>query len=209
MPTKLILIRHGETPWNAEKRYCGFKDIGISAKGRKQAIHLKKRLNGYDIYGVYSSDKKRAIQTAKIIFTGMQIKKIADLKEMHFGVFEGLTYREIMKKYPKIYSAWLKNPFTAVIPEGESLISFRKRVSRALKKIISTNKNKTIVVVCHGGSISAFITGVLKSNDFWKYIPHAVSISIIEEKNNTLKLRVFDDIAHLRRGVPCQKLPLF
>jgi broad specificity phosphatase PhoE len=198
MPTKLILIRHGETLWNAKKRYCGFKNIGLSAKGTKQAICLREKFNDIDIHKVYASDRKRAIQTAKIIFAGTKINKIPDLKEMHFGIFEGLNYREIMKKYPKIYGPWLKRPFGVVIPKGESLISFRKRVSQALKKIISANKNKTIAVVCHGGSISAFITGILKSNDFWKHIPHAASINIIEEKNNSLKVKVFNDIAHLR-----------
>ncbi len=198
MPTKLILIRHGETLWNLKKRYCGFRDIGLSAKGKKQAICLKKRLNSCDIYRVYASDRKRAIQTAKIIFAGIKIHKIPNLKEMHFGIFEGLNYREIMKKYPKIYNAWLRRPFGVVIPKGESSISFRKRVTQALKKIISANKNKTIAVVCHGGSISTFITGILKSNDFWKHIPHAASINIIEEKNNSLKVKVFNDTTHLR-----------
>ena len=195
--TRLILIRHGETLWNAKKRYCGSINIGLSAKGKKQAGRLRGRLSGMNIHKIYTSDRRRAIQTAKIIFQDAKINKIPDLKEMNFGIFEGLTYREIIKKYPKIYSAWLKRPFCVVIPRSESLISFRKRVTRALKKIIFVNKNKTVAVVCHGGPISAFVTVILKTNDFWKYIPHSASIGIAEYKNGSLKIKALNDITHL------------
>ncbi len=197
MATRLILVRHGETLWNAQKRYCGSTDIGLSAKGKKQARRLKEKLNGVSIHKIYTSGRKRAIQTAKIIFQGAKINNMPDLNEMHFGIFEGLTYREIMKKYPKIYSAWLEKPLCVTIPESESLASFRKRVTRALKKIVSVNKNKTVAVVCHGGPISAFVTVILKINDFWKYIPHSASISIIEYRNGSLKIKTLNDITHL------------
>jgi len=197
MVTKLILIRHGETLWNAQKRYCGSTDIGLSAKGRKQARSLRKRLSGMDIHKIYASGRKRAVQTAEIVFKGAKIDNMPDLKEMHFGIFEGLTYREIMKKYPKIYSAWLEKPLCVTIPESESLASFRKRVTRALKKIISVNKNKTIAVVCHGGAISAFITAVSKTNDFWKNIPRSASVSIVEHNKGCLKIKKLNDITHL------------
>ena len=197
MATRLILVRHGETLWNAQKRYCGSTDIGLSAKGKKQARRLKEKLNGMSIHKIYTSCRKRAIQTAKIIFQGAKINNMPDLNEMHFGIFEGLTYREIMKRYPGIYSAWLKRPFCVVIPMSESLIRFRKRVIMALKKIIFVNKNKTVAVVCHGGPISVFVAVILKTNDFWKYIPHSASISIVEYRNGSLEIKALNDITHL------------
>lgn len=205
----MILVRHGETLWNAQKRYCGSTDIGLSAKGKKQARRLKEKLNGMSIHKIYTSGRKRAIQTAKIIFQGAKINNMPDLNEMHFGIFEGLTYREIMKRHPGIYSAWLKRPFCVVIPRSESSGSFKKRVIRALKKIIFVNKNKTVAVVCHGGPISVFVAVILKTNDFWKYIPHSASISIIEHRNGSLKIKALNDITHLNRGAQCQRLPLF
>jgi len=197
MVTKLILIRHGETLWNAQKRYCGSTDIGINAKGKKQARSLRERLSVMDIHKIYTSGGKRAVQTAQIAFKGAKIDNIPDLKEIHFGIFEGLTYREIMKKYPNIYNAWLKKPLHVTIPESESLDSFRKRVTKALKKIIAVNKNKTIAVVCHGGSISVFVTAILKTDNFWKYIPRSASISIVEHNNGRLKIKALNDITHL------------
>ena len=197
MSTKLLLIRHGQTPWNIKKRYCGTRNIGLSIEGKKQAKLLAQRLKDELIHRVYASDKKRAIQTAKIIFKGTKINQVPDLKEMHFGVFEGLTCQEVMKKYPGIYKKWISNPFSVTIPQGESLADFRKRVARALRKIALANKNKTIAIVCHGGTISAFITMILKSKDFWKHIPQPASLSIVEYKDGRAKIKLANDTAHL------------
>ncbi len=197
MATKLILIRHGSTDWNLEKKYCGFINIGLNDKGKKQALCLYKRLRREKIYKVYSSGSKRAIQTAKIIFKGRAIKKVPDLGEVHFGVFEGLTHREIMKKHAKIYKKWLNNPFCVAIPGGEDLSGFRERVINAIKKIISLNPDKTIAVVSHGGVISILICAILKSKNFWKQIPSSASLNIVEYKNGKANIKLLNDIAHL------------
>lgn len=200
MPTKLILIRHGVTEWNLSKRYCGSMDIGLSMQGRKQAKGLYKKLKGQKIHKVYSSTAKRAIQTAKIVFKGFRIQKAPDLKEIDFGCFEGLTYGQIMERYKKVYKKWLDNPFSTTIPKGEDLRCFRKRVAGALNKIILANPDKTVAVVSHGGAISIFITHILKSaKDFWKKIPDAASISIIEYRNGKPNLKLFNDCQYLGR----------
>lgn len=198
MATKLILIRHGETDWNLRRRYSGFVDIGLNEKGKIQAKKLYERLKEEDIHRVYASDQKRAIQTAKIVFKGVEIEKIPDLREVHFGVFESLTYKEIMKKHSIVYKKWLKDPFSITIPKGEDLRDFKKRIIKSLKNIISLNKNKTVAVVSHGGAISVFINNILKSKEFWKQIPNSASLSIIEYKNNKARIRLFNDITHLK-----------
>jgi broad specificity phosphatase PhoE len=173
MPTRLILIRHGSTDFNLEKRYSGFIDIGLNDKGKKEARTLYERLKQEKIDKVYTSDRKRAIQTAKIIFKDIKIKKIPDLRELHFGCFEGLTHEEIMEKHSRVYKKWLNDHFCVAIPGGEDLNDFRKRIINAIKKIISLNRDKTVAVVCHGGSIS-MLTGK---------IPAPGSLTIIEYKN--------------------------
>lgn len=192
MAVKLIIIRHAETRWNHNKRYCGLNDISLSGVGIEQARELRKRLKEDAIYKVYSSDMKRAIQTAKILFGQIDIEKTRDLREMHFGIFEGLTYKEIMKKYPIIYKKWLDNPYIINIPNGENLTAFKKRVVGAFKKISALNKNKTIAVVSHGGAISIFINTILKTNNFWAYIPKPASFSIIEYRNGKPDIKVFN-----------------
>jgi broad specificity phosphatase PhoE len=199
MPTRLILIRHGSTDWNSEKRYSGFIDIGLNDKGKNEARSLYKRLKQEKIHKVYTSDRKRAIQTAKIIFRKQEIETIPDLREIHFGCFEGLTHKEIIKKHSKIYKKWLNYPFRVAIPGGEDLNDFRKRIINTVKKIISLNPNKTIAAVCHGGPISILITKILKSNNFWRQIPASASLSIIEYENGKAKIRLLNDTAHLGR----------
>jgi len=197
MPAKLILIRHGSTDWNVEQRYCGFVDIALNKKGKAQARRLHNRLKNETVHKVYSSDRKRAIQTAGIVFNGYDIEKVTDLREMHFGIFEGLTYKQIMKKFPSTYKKWIENPFETIIPSGENLSILKKRVIKAFKKIILRHPGQTIAVVCHGGTISTFINHILKSKDFWKHIPQSASLTILELKNNKFKINLLNDIAHL------------
>jgi len=199
MSTKLILIRHGETSLNAEKRYCGSIDIGLNLKGKKQSGKLCKRLKGVRIDKVYSSDRLRALETARIIFKRKKIFRTPGLREIHFGAFEGLKHSEILKRYPAIYKKWLDNPFEAKIPHAEGLKAFKKRVVASFKRIASANRNKTVAIVCHGGPVSIFINSIKKSGDFWIYIPRSTSITVIECKNNQTRLKSFNDIKHLSR----------
>lgn len=183
MSTRLILIRHGSTDWNLERRYCSFSDIDINDKGKKQAQQLYRRLKKEKISKVYSSDRKRALQTARIIFKHKKIIKIPDLREMHFGIFEGLTYCQIMKSHSRIYKRWLKDPFCVIIPKGENLHCFKKRVINAFKKIVSLNHNKAVAIVCHAGVIGIFLTHILRTKDFWRKIPKPASITIMLFEN--------------------------
>lgn len=190
MAIKLILIRHGQTNWNLNKRYCGLNDIGLNGKGIKQAKRLRKRLQKEIIHRVYCSDRRRALQTAKIIFNGAKIEKIPQLREMHFGCLEGLTHSQAVKRHAVLYRKWLSNPFNNAIPRAEDLRSFRKRVVSAFKKIIALNRNKTVAVVSHGGAISIFITYILKTKDFWKQIPFPATITVIKIKRDGSQLKV-------------------
>jgi len=197
MPTKLILIRHGITAWNQQRRYCGHKDVCLSSEGKRQAAKLRKKLESVNCDRIYVSDRKRAIQTAKIIFDGSAITQIKNLREINFGVFEGLNYEEIRKKYPSLHKKWLRDPFNNHIPKGEYLYSFKKRINSAIKRIIRLNQGKTIAVVCHGGTIAMFITSLLKKKSFWRYVPGAASVSIVEYRKNKPRLKLFNCTKHL------------
>jgi len=192
MPTKLILIRHGQTSWNRNKKYCGAKDIGLDAIGKAQARKLCRVLKGQQVHKIYASNKKRALQTARLAFGAADIERITGLSEIHFGVFEGLDHTQIMQKYPVAYKKWLKNPFSITIPKGESLSGFRNRIVRAIKKIVSLNKGKTVAVVCHGGTISIFLNHILKSGNFWQHIPSSASLSVIEYKSGKPRIKLFN-----------------
>lgn len=184
MPVRLILIRHGETEWNRKKRYCGSLDVSLNATGRDQARRLRNQLDGVAVDAVYSSSRKRAVETARIIFKKRLIKKKADLRELHFGCFEGLTHCMILKKYASLYRKWLHDPFEVVIPGGENLHDFKKRVLRIFKKIVSRHRGETVAVVCHGGVIGIFFMHLLRKKNFWKLIPKSGSATIVEYKKD-------------------------
>ena len=199
MSTKLILIRHGETEWSYQKRYCGFTDIDLNEKGRWQARRLLKRLNKEKIHEVYSSGMKRTLQCAKIVFQDMPVEEMSDLREINFGIFEGLRYQDLMIEYPQVYRKWLENPLDIIIPRGESLNSLAGRVRKALRKILSQNSNKRVAIFTHGGPIRVILCDILKLDlkEIWKIESALASISIIEFVKGSAKIHLLNDISHL------------
>ncbi|MBW2004816.1 MAG: alpha-ribazole phosphatase [Deltaproteobacteria bacterium] len=199
MSTKVILIRHGETDWSYQKRYCGFTDIGLNEKGRQQARRLHKRLTKEKVHKIYSSNMKRTVQFAKIVFKDVSIKEMVYLREMNFGIFEGLTYQDIMEKYPRIYRNWLENPLDIIIPRGESLRTLARRVRKALKRILSQNSDKKVAVFTHGGPIRVILCDILKLDlkGIWKIEQELASISIIEFVEGRGKVYLLNDISYL------------
>lgn len=200
MVTRIILIRHGETDWNLQGRYQGHSNIDINTKGRNQAKKLAIRLKKASIDRVFASDRKRAINTARLIFPGRRMKIDKGLREISFGIFEGLVYDEILERHSKLYSRWIKNPFGIKILGGESGKDFKSRVSKAFKKIVSSNKGRTIAIVTHGGPINMILTGILKIARAKDFIPGHVSISIVELENREIRIISFNDMEHLKNG---------
>ncbi|MDD5044802.1 MAG: histidine phosphatase family protein [Candidatus Omnitrophica bacterium] len=197
MATELILIRHGITNWNKARRYCGCKDVPLSSEGRAQAVKLHRKLKDVCFDRIYSSDRKRALETCRIIFGRVRIAKVKGLREINFGVFEGLRHTEIMKKYGPVYKKWLSDPYQHHIPRAEKMADFKKRIYVSFAKIARANPDKTVAVVCHGGVIGVFVGGIYRSKDFWRYVPGATSVTVVKYKNRTPRIMKFNDIAHL------------
>lgn len=197
MPTKIFLIRHGQTDGNARKQYCGLLDLELNETGRLQVERLACRLKKDSIYRIYASDRKRAMQSARIIFKGRRINKIAGLREINFGIFEGKNHQEIRESNADIYEKWMSDPYNTVVPGSESLMDFQRRVTRALEKIVLANSNKTVAIVCHGGTISIILSRINGSKNFWEFIPASASMSIIEYRGKRAEITRFNDISHL------------
>lgn len=196
MTSRLILIRHGVTRWNEAKRYCGRRDIPLSRAGRAAVRRLRQELESLRCDRVYSSDRKRAFETARILFNDTKITRVKGLREMDFGMMEGLTHAQIMKRYPGTYEKWLRDPFKNTMPGAEVLSSFEKRVRVALRRIVRANRGKTVAVVCHGGVIGIFVTTLLKTKDFWPHIPGAASLTLVAYKKGGPRLTLFNATKH-------------
>jgi broad specificity phosphatase PhoE len=137
--TKLLLVRHGETDWNAEGKLQGHTDRPLNDFGRRQAQKLADRLAGEDIAAIYASDLARARETAEIVGArlGLPVAVDADLREKNWGSWEGLTSDERLN----------------VAFEGETTEDHRDRTLRAVLRIVERHPDVLVVIVTHGGSL--------------------------------------------------------
>ena len=149
-----------------EKRYSGHLDVPLSKEGEKQlerlACHLvhgiseitrQRRADTVLLDYVYCSDLQRARKSAEIIARpfGLQPVVIPDLRERNFGRWEGMTFDEILQKYPEEFDAWVHDPLAFFPVDGESTETVRDRVMAAFYDIIEKRKGKKIAIVAHGG----------------------------------------------------------
>ncbi len=150
--TTLIVIRHGETAWNREKRMQGTTDTELSEVGRAQAQALGRRLAGSGFGALYSSDLARARETARAIaaHTGRVLVEEPRLQERRFGIFEGLIAEEIKSRYPQEHARFTSRDPDYEVPGGESAGGFTRRCIGCLSEIAGRHRGEEVVVVTHG-----------------------------------------------------------
>jgi alpha-ribazole phosphatase len=198
---KLILIRHGQTDLGLQKKYCGSLDVPLNDHGKDQSERLGERLKGTSIDAVFSSDLKRAIQTAQIAFKGETINERPCFREMDFGVIEGISYQEVMIKYPDIYKAWINDPLSVVLPQAEDFEAFSGRVLQGLDTLIAQYADKTIVLVAHGGPNMLILCKALgfSTKEYWTIRQDNAAVNIIEyHSSGKIKVIVQNDTGHLK-----------
>ena len=170
-----IFIRHGETEDNIEKVFAGWTDSKLSKKGKRQvkavANKLHEELQGKDQIRIYSSPLHRTKVLAQAVEERLnqdrETKKVQssymeDLKEVHFGIFEGLNQRDIVKRYPREWQLLMENYGNYSIPEGETLEAFHQRVINVLDKIQAEgNEEVTRLIITHGGVVQSALVHLL------------------------------------------------
>ena len=156
--TTILLIRHGETAWNAVRRLQGHIDIPLNAEGERQAGALARALAAESVDVIVSSDLQRARQTAQAVadqYDGAPVQTDANLRERCYGVFEGMLYTEVEQQYPADFALWQARDIDAVMPPGERVAeSFRQFYTRAVSAIgewAERHPGKTVAIVAHGG----------------------------------------------------------
>ena len=176
MVTTLYLIRHGETEGGEVRRYKGTIDVPLSEKGVSQMEQISKYIvekGGREglMSAVYCSDLTRAIRSAEIVAEPHSLKPviISSLRERNFGLWEGMSFDEIMEKYPLEFDAWAGNPLKFSPMEGESTLAMRDRVIQAMSEIMENHNKENIAIVAHGGVnriILCHILGIPLENIF-------------------------------------------
>jgi alpha-ribazole phosphatase/probable phosphoglycerate mutase len=152
-PTRLYLVRHGQVADGHTTRYHGNNDIGLSPQGVVQIEKLADQLRSVPLAAVYASDLSRSREGAEILCQGRELspQTIPEFREIHFGVWEGLTFGEIAEHYPEELQARFQDLANYRIPGGESLMDVRERAVPKLNDILRQHAGHPIALVAHAG----------------------------------------------------------
>jgi alpha-ribazole phosphatase/probable phosphoglycerate mutase len=199
---RLLLVRHGETEWNRQKRFQGQRDIPLNEFGRQQVSVLSRRLKNEAINARYTSDLSRAWETAKSISTingELVMIKDSRLREMNFGEWEGLTWAEIREKDPSVMENWSKYLAEKGPPGGETLFRFSERILKFSEEINKTHLDETVLLVAHGGTIMVLICLLLGHpiEKYWQFRIEKASISDISVYPEGVIINQLNDTSHL------------
>ena len=201
--TRFILVRHGETIANREFRYIGASDNALTKPGQVQAVQLAGALSVLPVAAVYSSPRQRAYQTALPIASrhGLTVQILEDLREVDFGIWEGLSRGEVIARSvqdAEYLLAWERETALAP-PAGESLDAMHRRVSAVVEKLVQAHPDQTIVLVTHVGPIKAVLCaalGVPVSAAFRIFLDPA-TISVVDWRQPYPVVRLLNSHSHL------------
>ncbi len=161
--TEIILIRHGETEWNSQKRMQGHSNSDLSEVGRGQIQELGELMKNVSFDHIYSSDSLRTRQTAEAItqYSGHTLQFDQRIREKNLGVFEGLTSTEAKERHPEIYRLFKTAGANYVIDEGESTQQLLERALEFIEEIRLRHPQERVVMVTHGGVVRVLMKHAL------------------------------------------------
>ena len=197
---KLILVRHGQTVWNREKRAQGISDIELSEHGRSQAECLALSLRDEKIDRIISSPLKRAVETAEVInrFHQLPIHTEDGLMELNMGDFEGIALGRMSHDHEEFLKRWVDDPASVVMPGGESLADLQRRSWGAVQPLIG--KTGTTLLASHNFTIMTILS-MIKGVDlagirqFHVDVGSKTVVNFVEERGDVL---LFNDVSHLK-----------
>lgn len=200
--TRLILIRHGQSTWNAERRFQGWADPPLDDVGREQARRLAERLqgNGKGMVALYTSPLQRARETAEIIGETLELPVISDerLKECGVGVLTGLTWAQIEEQYPDVKQSFEEADENIKIQGGEDTEMFRARVTAVFDEIVAQHAGETVGVVSHGGTLGAYFNHLIGlPGRFSPFRFGNTSLSVVEVNPTHPRILLANDTCHL------------
>lgn len=197
--TTLILVRHGETETNLNRKLHKAGDPKeLNETGKEQVRKTAKKIREYDLSVIYSSKETRAFQSAEIIAQefSLKVRELDGLQERDWGDFSGKTWPEIQAVLDKMT---LEERFNYVPPNGESWKAFDERLRTSIDKVIWENKGKNVVIVSHGGAIRALMPYLLNvpNEESFKYDPDNASLTIFDYDGDKFIKRAVNNTNHL------------
>ena len=200
--TKIIFVRHGQTEWNVLGRYQGQTDIALSPLGIGQAEKLAAHFPVDKVEAVYSSDLVRAMTTARCVadLFGLTVEPRPELRELNFGDWEGLTYDEIVAKWPDALNNFFQHPDVLEIPHGESFPKLRERALDAVEKIVACHPNQTVAVFAHGAILRTILTAALHMDlkYVWTIRQFNTAVNIVTYTEHGTTVELLNGTGHLK-----------
>ncbi|XP_021714254.1 phosphoglycerate mutase-like protein 4 isoform X2 [Chenopodium quinoa] len=203
--TEIIVVRHGETDWNAIGKMQGQLDVELNEIGRQQAVAVAERLSREpNISAIYSSDLKRALETAEAIASrcggGLEVIRDKDLRERHLGDLQGHVYQDLAKLSTKAYEAFKSHRSDQEIPGGgESRDQLYNRCTSLVQKIGENHRGQRVIVVSHGGAIRSLFNRAAAKGQHPGKISNT-SVGIIQLYDGDLwSIKSWNDASHLKQ----------
>jgi broad specificity phosphatase PhoE len=193
---ELILVRHGETIWNKERRVQGFSDIDLNDAGLHQAEQLALSLKDHNIHSIYSSPLIRAKRTAQIInqYHNAPIYLESDLMEMNQGDFEGLSFQDLMTREKDFLRKWISDPASVRMPNGESFTELQYRAWKAIEAI--SMKHDEALVVSHSFTIASILCKIknISLSEFMSVHVDTASKTVVRFLNGSASIEAFNEV---------------
>ena len=212
---RLILVRHGETDWNKERRVQGLSNLGLNETGRKQAEALARALKNERVEAIYASPLRRAHETAYAIsrFHRVEVTTVDGLKELDVGEVDGMTYEEMRIHHGEFFTKWMADFAAVRLPGGGTLLELRDQCCAAIQEVIERQRasmvegverdKKVVVAVTHFFPILCIVCNTLGLN-----LSHCrrlrldlASICVLDFNPSGTVLVSFNDTCHLREGL--------
>lgn len=199
--TRIYLLRHGQTAWNAEGRLQGRIDSPLSALGRAQAARLARALAHLPLAAVYSSPLSRARHTAEAIAVphGLRVVTLDSLREVGLGVWEGLTMAEIEARFGPVIEARRRDPVGVTPEAGEAMPALAERGMRAVREVVDRHPGGTVVMVAHGALNRVVLLSVLGAplSSYWRIRQDNAAINIVEFDRDRVRVVLINGTSHL------------
>jgi len=200
--TRIILVRHGRTPWNKDKIFRGSRDIPLDEVGREEAGLLAEWLKDETIHAACTSPLSRSRDTAEAVARhhGVKVVDHSGLSDLVYGDWEGVPLAEVKVKFADLYRQWETAPHTVRFPGGETLDELRTRSLAAVDEVVRRHPDQVVLLSAHRAVnkvlIAAFIG--LDNSHFWRIAQDTTCVNRFNRIEDTWHIMALNDACHLR-----------
>jgi broad specificity phosphatase PhoE len=200
--TRIILVRHGQTPWNKDKIFRGSHDIPLNDQGREEARLAGDWLKGETFHAAYCSPLYRARDTGEAIARhhGLEVLDLPGLTDLCYGDWEGLPLTEVKVKYADLYRQWESAPHLLRFPHGETLDEVKVRALAAVAEVLGRHPDRTVLLAAHRAVNKVLIAAFLglDNSHFWRIGQDTTAINRFAWSGGAWQIMGLNDTCHLK-----------